>query len=267
MKVICYPTSAKHQQEAMLTFAHGLARYGIADVESRSPNNPGDCDLAVFWGHRNHRLIDHQKRRGAHYLVMERGYIGDRFLWTSLGFDGLNGRARFPTIDDGFHRWRKYFSQYLKPWKQARSDLCLIMGQCRGDESLRGVDFESWVYRTARRLKENTNYRIAFRPHPGDPNFPVVGIPILYGTLESALEQAEIVITYNSNSGVDAIMAGVPASAADQGSMIYEVAQEFLKQNSVEIDRSQWLKKMAYTQWLPYEIENGDAWAALRTAM
>ena len=31
---------------------------------------------------------------------MERAYISDRFTWTSLGFDGLNGRAKFPQIND-----------------------------------------------------------------------------------------------------------------------------------------------------------------------
>ncbi len=33
----------------------------------------------------------------------------------------------------------------------------------------------------------------------------------------------------------------------------------------IQPDRTAWCKKMAYTQWLPEEIENGKAWEALKT--
>jgi hypothetical protein len=193
---------------------------------------------------------------------MERGYIGDRFLWTSLGFDGLNGRAKFPQVDDGLQRWNHFFAQFLKPQRVNKTRLAVIMGQCRGDASLCGVDFGKWVIEADKEFK-SYGYQTAFRPHPGDPNFPIVGIPILKTTLDEALEAAEVVVTFNSNTGVDAALAGLEVFAQDKGSMIYDFIYRNLPFSFVELDG--WTRKMAYTQWLPYEIENGDAWAALKT--
>jgi hypothetical protein len=87
----------------------------------------------VFWGHRQVHIINAQKKKNRHYLVMERAYVADRFTWTSLGFDGLNGRAKFPQINDGGARWRKHFWPFLKPWKTQLSKTAVIMGQVRGD--------------------------------------------------------------------------------------------------------------------------------------
>lgn len=195
---------------------------------------------------------------------MERAYIGDRFTWTSLGFDGLNGRAKFPQIDDGGARWRKYFEQYLKPWKQPASKLAVIMGQVRGDASLEGISIIDWIMFTAKRLA-GANYTPVFRAHPGDPAVIIPAIKKIDSTLEQALESAALVVTYNSNSGVDAVLAGVPTFAADPGSMVWDVSsRNFLP---ITPDRGKWGERMAFTQWLPDEIENGDAWQALKTVI
>jgi hypothetical protein len=218
-----------------------------------------------MWGYRQHHIIDAQKKNGRHFLVMERGYIGDRFKWTSLGFDGLNGRATFPAIQDGGKRWDKHFQQFLKPWRGAHSNLAVIMGQVPGDAALQGVDFVHWVIKTAGQLKAK-DFSVAFRPHPNPRSRlrSVANIKTLDGTLEQALNQAALVVTYNSNSGVDAVLAGTPVYAADRGSMVYELSNGL---NRVQPDRTLWTRKMAYTQWLSEEIESGEAWAALRTVI
>jgi hypothetical protein len=219
-----------------------------------------------MWGYRQHHIMDAQKKKGRHFLVMERGYIGDRFQWTSLGFNGLNGRAQFPRIHDGGRRWHKHFRQFLNPWRAPIvSNLAVIMGQVPGDAALEGVDFPLWVMTTAGHLKAK-GFSVAFRPHPNPRSKlrSVANIKTLEGTLENALNQAALVVTYNSNSGVDAVLAGTPVFAADPGSMVYELSNGL---NKVQPDRTRWTQKMAYTQWLPEEIESGDAWAALKTVI
>lgn len=217
----------------------------------------------MFWGHRQVHIINAQKKKHRHYLVMERGYIGDRFTWTSLGFDGLNGRARFPQINDGGARWRKHFAQYLKPWEYRPSQRAVIMGQVRGDASLAGISIVDWVSVTARKLI-GAGYIPLFRAHPGDRGeLEIPGVKKLDGTLEQALETAGLVVTYNSNAGVDGILAGIATYAQDPGSMVWDVSsRNFLP---IRPDRATWSQRMAYTQWLPEEIENGDAWEALKT--
>lgn len=261
MKVRCYPTSAQHQKDAMKRFAAGLTKHGI-NSELGEVNEPQDCDLAVFWGHRQYAIIQRQRSRGAHYLVMERGFIGDRFLWTSLGFDGLNGRATFPKIDDNWQRWDKHFEKYLKPWKRFNGFLAVIMGQVHGDESIRGVDFDNWIQTTAAWSRE-FGFDVWFRPHPGRPHDRPSGLNVMQGSLREALAAAGVVLTYNSNAGVDAILNGVPAYAQDPGSMIWNRYTSYLK--PISWPRKEWTAKMAYTQWLPEEIESGAAWEALRT--
>jgi hypothetical protein len=215
-----------------------------------------------MWGHRQQAIMDGQRRLGRHYLVMERGYIGDRFTWTSLGFDGLNGRAKFPQIDDGGKRWRQHFEQYLKPWAKPGHKLAVIMGQCRGDSSLVNVDFPHWGLKVAKEAIL-AGYAPVFRPHPGDSSLVLPGVMNLGGTLETALERASLVVTYNSNSGVDAVLAGVPSYACDVGSMVWGVSsRNFLP---IFPNRDTWGQRMAYTQWLPEEIEKGEAWEALKT--
>jgi hypothetical protein len=232
----------------------------------RVPQNIGDCDLAVFWGHRQVHIINAQKKKKRHYLVMERAYISDRFTWTSLGFDGLNGRAKFPQINDAGARWRKHFAQYLKPWKKDLPKLAVIMGQVRGDASLSGISIINWVSYTAGQLA-GAGYKAVFRPHPGDRGQPyeIPGIKKLNSTLEEALTAAGLCVTYNSNSGVDAILAGVPTYAQDPGSMVWDVSSRNFC--PITPDRAKWSERMAYTQWLPEEIESGDAWEALKTVI
>lgn len=262
MKVVCYAI-AQHQFEACTRFARGLERFGIRAC-IRSSKEVVESDLAVLWGHRQSRIIDPQRRAGRHYLVMERGYIGDRFTWTSLGFDGLNGRAKFPAIDDGLTRWNRYFKHLLKPWRESKTNIAVVMGQCRGDASLKGVNFEKWCVDTADDLIHQ-KFMPLFRPHPGDPQVRIPNMKTLDSDLKAALDQAAIAVTYNSNSGVDAVLNGTPAYAADPGSMVWDLCGGKFERR--QRDRTEWTKKMAYTQWLPSEIESGDAWAALRTVI
>jgi hypothetical protein len=263
MKIVCYAHAA-HQREAAERFAAGLSRHGIEAIH-REPQNREDCDLAVVWGHRYYGIQSAQRAKGLHYLVMERGYIGDRFKWTSLGFDGLNGRAQFPQIDDGMARWNKHFACYMKPWRtEAKTSMAVIMGQARGDNSVKDVNLVEWITNIAESLGQ-TRYFPVLRPHPDDPKLEVKGVRKLEGSLEEALNQAALVVTYNSNSGVDAVLAGVPTYAADPGSMVFDLSSKNFEPNTP--DRTAWCKKMAYTQWLPEEIESGEAWKALRTVI
>ncbi len=261
-KVVCYSV-AQHQHEACARFARGLDRHGIK-AELRSSREPMESDLAVMWGHRQHRILSAQRRANQPYLVMERGYMRDRFTWTSLGFNGLNGRATFPKINDGLQRWAKNFAPFMKPWRETKGNLAVIMGQCRNDAALAGVAFEKWGREIADKLIER-KFHPLFRPHPGDPLVRLNNAKLIEGTLDEALDKAAVVVTYNSNSGVDAVMAGVPTFAQDPGSMVYELSLTELEANVP--DREKWCAKMAYTQWLPLEIEKGEAWAALKTVI
>lgn len=244
-------------------FADGLARHGIK-AEIRRTGMYRRSDLAVFWAHKQIPIINAQRAAGLDYLVMERGYFGDRFAMTSLGFNGLNGHAEFHNRNMPGDRWAKYGVD-LKPWKQD-GEVIVLMGQVPTDASLRGCpNYPQWIVRAAAEAQQKYGMKVYFRahPHPAAQNFRPQ-LPPIGGTLQSALDRAAAVLIWNSNSGVDAVLNGVPLIVGDRGSMATSMAVQRIGDPLVRPDRTQWLRDLAYTQWTDSEISNGDAWNHLR---
>lgn len=251
-------------------FIDGLRLHGI-EPEQREAGDIRASDLAVIWSHRDTALFSAQKSGGGHYLVMERGYVGgidQRRQWTSLGFDGLNGRARFPRAVDN-DRWNRNFGSVMKPWKR-EGDYAVVMGQVRGDASLRNVDIGAWYEEAVSAIKAKWDIPVLFRPHPNDYWIP----PALegqidkvgFGLLGPTLDRATIVATFNSNSGVDAVLAGVPTITKDIGSMAWPVSsQDYVKR--LAPPRTAWAAQLAYCQWTDEEMATGLAWEHLEREM
>ena len=116
---------------------------------------------------------------------------------------------------------------------------------------------------TTNELKQLTDKPVYFRKHPqARERTDLISID---GELQQTLNRCAGVITYNSNSGVDALIAGVPTMASDIGSMAWPVASKSLEQ-LLEFnypDRMQWLNNLAYTQWTIDEVMDGSAWKHL----
>ncbi len=136
-------------------------------------------------------------------------------------------------------------------------------GQVRGDASLWRTNIEDWYAETARRLND-LGWTVMFRPHPNGRAIAPDGAFALVGSLEGALASAAFVVTWNSTSGVDAALAGVPVVAMDRGSMAWDVAAHRIEDAPIRPDRAGWAGCLAYTQWNDDEIEGGVAWGHLR---
>jgi hypothetical protein len=257
-------SSVSPHMEAM---ARGLRRHGVDVIEFHDYTST-DVDFCVTWGLRKAERCKAQGFNGP-YLIMERGYIGDRMrIWTSLGWDGLNGHARFNGVWDE-NRFDKNFSSDLKPWRSEDSGYALIMGQVVGDMSLVNVDIVQWYKDTATELWK-AGWDIRFRPHPmsdkkGHERPHVPFSKISEGSLQEALSGAALVCAFNSNSLVDAVMAGVPVYAGDRGSMVYDLASRDF--NPIYPDREKRLNEVANCQWTIDEISSGKAWKIVREAM
>lgn len=240
----------------------GIRAAGDEPVIERDATSP----VAVCWGWRKGQPL---RARGHEVLVMERGYLGDRLgAWTSLGWNGLNGRALRPAAPaDGGARFMRHFPHALKPWKTDGKGYALILGQFPGDAAIEGVDMEGFYNHAARRLEE-FGYAVRFRPHPAAEarGVRVAALPAhrIGGTLAEALAGAALAVTWNSNSGVDAVLAGVPLIAMDEGSMAWEMAAHDVGVDPVRPSRWEWAARLAWTQWTAEEIASGAAWAHMR---
>lgn len=252
-----------HQSAHAQALQQGLARHGIAS-EIVSDVRQATTPVTACWGWRIGKQL---RQAGREVLVMERGYLGDRFAWTSLGWNGLNGRAAWPAPQDAGERFERHFGHLQRPWRR-QDGYALIVGQVQGDAALANVDIDGW-YRRAARAMSDRGFDIRFREHPesvrrGGRTPLAMRSSILHGSLDQALAGAAVVVTWNSNTGVDAAMAGVPVITCDQGAMAWPVAGHGLDAAPVTPDRAEWCRAMAWRQWTLDEIASGEAWEVVR---
>ena len=109
-----------------------------------------------------------------------------------------------------------------------------------------------------------------FRPHPvavqRGQHHNVPRAVTSEQSLADDLAGAAVVVTFNSNTGVDAVLAGKPTVTMDAGAMAWPVTDHVLGQHG-EYDRESWAYRMAWKQWRDEEISSGDAIARLLEVM
>lgn len=235
----------------------GLKTTGF-DVAMNTESNIGNYDISVCWGWRRGTK---EKAKNKRVLVMEHGYMINRHKWISLGWDGLNNNANFLNEDVSFDRWNDIFREHMKPWK-FDGEYILFCGQVPGDMSLNGKILVDWYIPTAQKASKEYRLPVVWRPHPLDKFGSRIKIPKakldVKTPLTESLKKAAAIMAFNSNSLIDGVMSGVPPIAFDKGTMTWDLCAknyEPLKR----LDREDWGRKMAYTQWSLDEIENGTA--------
>lgn len=256
----------QHQSVQLEAARRGFERHGLTVIKS-TPDNPIECDLAVIWSCHQKKIIEAQERSGRDYLVMERGYMGDRFEWTSMGINGLNGRAQFYANGMPGDRWEKYFSGLMGTWRRG-GKYVLLVGQVLGDASIKDVDFKAWAVKSRDQIAATfPGVPIRWRPHPVSVErgrcFVLANTEFSTRPLSEDLHDALCTVTFNSNTGVDAVLAGVPTVTMDIGAMAWDVSGHQIG-NIETPDRTQWAHDLAYKQWSLAEIEKGIAWEHLR---
>ena len=256
----CQPGLDHHFQYAEL-FAEGARKHGH-DVEIVRGFHPLNRDLALVWGGspRTKPVVDAQIAAGRPYITMERGFVGDRMKYTSIGLNGFNGLANYPDALELSPR----FEIPMDTWKPGK-ELIVIMGQMAGDASLRGVDIRPWYHEMAEEAGDvfGKKFKVVFRAHPLDKSgWHPANAPRIGGALDKVLRRAKGVITYSSTSAIDSLFAGVPVMAANEVSMAYDVAANTVKElkNMKEPDRGKFALNLSYCQWTEEEIASGKAW-------
>jgi hypothetical protein len=212
------------------------------------------------------KIFRQQRDKNLDVIVLETGYVnrgdGENHYYAA-GFNGLNGRADFRNKSMGPERWTKLGAS-IAPY--SRGDKVILCAQVPWDASVDHHKHQEWILETASKLKVLTKRPIVFRPHPLAP------LPALKGCeysvnkpLSEDLKDAHCVVTFNSNSGVEALIQGKPVFAFDEGSMVWGLANRNL--GDVEepklSDRKQWAHDLAYTQWTIEEMKAGKAWQHL----
>ena len=251
----------EHHRRWLERLGSGLRRRGVDCAWFDRAELAETFDFVACWGWR----LANQIPAAAPVLVLECGYLGARTTeWISLGWNGLNGRADFCTgrrwgdvAGDRAERWL----DHLKPCRDFGAGSIVIMGQVAGDQSWNGTDPDAWFRGATDAARAYGGGRdVVFRPHPLEPA-RFEGIQSVIGSLEATLADAAGVITFNSNAGVDAVLAGVPTIAWDRGSMVWELCPSLPPFQRIDEDaRMRWLEHLAYCQWTAAELADGTAW-------
>jgi hypothetical protein len=268
MKVAAIFAPTAHFSLLMSEMARGVELTGDECIKTAVGHGPMDADAAICWGWRRASII-RRANPAMPVLVMERGYVGDRFHWTSLGWNGLNGRAIFPKRPAGSWRHMQNGFSVLHPWRPplpGRDDrYALILGQVQGDQACKNVNLP-YQYRQWYNYLTQRGHSVRFRPHPkalGQAN-GIQRASYTRGTLEEDLAGAKFSVSWNSNSSVDSVLQGVPSVTFDEGAMAWPVTSHELGNPVTMPSRTEWAAQLAWCQWQPSELADGSAWRAVK---
>jgi len=244
----------KHHPYWCGAMLEGVRYHGHETSIHTSPETVQEEGPIICWGLRNAAPFLKQNRDT---LILECGYIGDRTeTWASAGWNGLNGRAKFPEIYDD-SRLQRYHPDLIQPWDDCPIGVALIVGQVPGDQSLIGLNFDKWR-KDAEDFFDARGTAHRFRPHPKCNITPS-------RSRQEDLDDALFSLTLNSNFAVDSILAGTPAITMDVGSMAWEVSAHSLDSELIRPDRHKWASHLAWCQWTVEEMRDGTAWESLRS--
>lgn len=242
-----------HQQRAARAFADGLEKHGIS-YRMRCCGGAGDGDVAVFWSMNQWRLAGHRPA-----IVLEAGFW-DRDTYVQAAWNGINGHADHCAEHSPPDRWEAQ-GHTIKPWKLARDGLAVLAGQHPGDWMVAHLDYQGALDGLAERMRNVYGQAAVFRPHPLAQDVKT-SLPTLEGDLDTALEAASVWVTVNSNSAVDAMLAGVLPVTIDCGSVIYEATSHNPAWPRI-FDRRPWAYNLAYSHWTHDEMAAGATWEHL----
>ena len=267
MRVIVYePRYSRKQQLILRQMVGGIKG---AELQSLEDFVPGEADVAVVFGwyklawqptmakwpiivHPGHRL-----------LIIESAFQL-RKSYYQVGWGGFAGHADFRTDGVPDDRWR-VMGIPTRPWQHNPDGPIVVIGQLPHDTQVQDVDHVQWCQDTVRYFQD-AGQIVRFRPHPRIKDSLDYGIPEELwdqGKLRLTLKRAQAVVTWNSTTGVDAAIAGVPVVALDRGSMAWPVASHELAGAFVRPDRAQWFAALGYSQWTPSEMLLGKPWEHL----
>ena len=207
---------------------------------------------------------------------------------------GLNhftyNEGKFFNQDSPSDRWARIKKEQnieIKPWRHMQytgNEHILFLLQNPIDTSLnplieRGEDYELWINKIVRQIKNITSKKVRIRLHPRfQSRFDLHKLSLVADEISNEydgwnktnggeslykdLKNAFACVTFSSNAATEAICEGIPVVNLDNSSFSWPVSYhtlDILNEPVIrcDFDRTQWLNDCAYTQWTMEEINSG----------
>lgn len=268
-KIVVYVPDYNDEHVRVLTaLATGIPGAVVRPVTAYEP-----CDIAVIYGgvkksfaktHSKQTVLDRHKGRSL--IMVESGFFR-RGEYYQVAWGGAAGHGDF-NIDrntpiDRFAGMVDGSFPLARAWRAPNPyGLVVVCGQLQRDTQVQDTDHYKWC-RTTVDFHAAKTTRVVFRPHPREDNHRVYGVDERFidrRPMREVLDEARMVVTYNSTAGVDAALAGVPVRVEPgAGSMAEPVALNAPNPWS----RDRWLAGLGYSQWTLDEMREGLPWQHL----
>ena len=207
---------------------------------------------------------------------------------------GLNhftyNEGKFFNQDSPSDRWERIKKEQnieIKPWRHMQytgNEHILFLLQNPIDTSLnplmeRGEDYELWINKIVRQIKNITSKKVRIRLHPRfQDRFNLQKLSLVADEISNEydgwnktnggeslykdLRNTFACVTFSSNAATEAICEGIPVVNLDNSSFSWPVSYhtlDILNEPVIrcDFDRTQWLYDCAYTQWTMEEINSG----------
>jgi hypothetical protein len=288
MKIALYMTETEGERNLEAALTSGFKANGDAPIVIHTHDYDRSAltkyDLIVFVGVRrkSRRIYNHAKEAGLHTLMVDKGYM-------------LRGtHMRFSV--DGIHPWylgrEPYTDARLKKFgiaplpRHRGGDYILFAGSsqkyCDFHELGDASDYAEKIcgqLLNVVRTKDSLNTRVIYRPKPswwGRLTHKRIPQGVVFSgpdqDIAALLPKCRCVVTHGSNTGIEALIAGIPVVTTATGpdtSPIYSIVGHDLNQVldppfPSDEARRQRLSELAWAQFSFDEIASSFAWSSVR---
>ena len=146
--------------------------------------------------------------------------------------------------------------------RERKQTYILVLGQVPHDtqHNLSRADMLAWLSAKAAERSRETGLPVKFRAHPKFPKMVMEGVEQCDPSrpLSADMDDCAEIVTYNSTSGVEAMLAAVPVHCHPSAHYAPHV-------NGTLAQRLAYAHRLAWAQWTAKEIEAGLAWDFIRT--
>lgn len=204
------------------------------------------ADVVFIKGARHMHIVSAYLSAGIPVFVFDWGYMrrvnrteeAQTGHW-QISYAGLNRPPTFDVPSDRFD------ALGLSVERGARSagNRALLIGQMPGDAAVGGTCHATWLREKQIELQD-LGFDVVYREHPrGGIKMP--HLPSASGPLIDEMRASRVVVTYNSNTGHDALLAGVPV-LCDTGAAYSALSGAKVPSTT---RRREYFNRLAYGQW------------------
>lgn len=246
-------------------------------VSSAHYRNPGDDDVAVFYGlaSNNARMFRDFKAAKRPAVYIDLGYWGRKEGGRFAGYHKVSVGDRHPTR---YFQARRHDDSRLAhfglaplDWQRGGAAILLVgMGpKAAGAEGFEPNQWEAWA---AKEIAKVSGRRVIYRPKPNWETARRIpgtdwGMVEKESPLAAALSGIHAVVSHHSNANVEALQLGVPSFTF--GGIALPLSESRLARIEHplypdEAERRQWLADVAWTQFSVAEMAEGLPWRHLK---